>query len=60
MSQVLISSYNHIKQKRKKKIDRKSVFSYGFKIPIAANCTDVCLQNKSKYHSFHLKIWHFL
>ena len=28
-----------------------------FKIPIAANWKGVCLQNTSKPHSYHLKIW---
>ena len=36
------------------------VFFLYLYIPIAANCKDVCLQNKSKSHSFHLKIWHLL
>ena len=31
--------------------------SKGFKVPIAPNCKDVCLQNTSKSHSYHLKIW---
>ena len=30
------------------------------KVPIAANWEGVCLQNTSKPHSYHLKIWHFL
>ena len=28
-----------------------------FKVQIAANWKGVCLQNTSKSHSFHLKIW---
>ena len=27
------------------------------KVPIAANWKGVCLQNTSKPHSYHLKIW---
>ena len=27
------------------------------KVPIAANWKGVCLQNTSKLHSYHLKIW---
>ena len=27
------------------------------KVPIAANWKDVCLQNASKAHVYHLKIW---
>ena len=27
------------------------------KVPIAANWKGVCLQNRSKPHSYHLKIW---
>ena len=30
------------------------------KVPIAANWKGVCLQNTSKSHSYHLKIWHLL
>ena len=30
------------------------------KVPLAANQKDVCLQNTSKSHSHHLKIWHLL
>ena len=29
------------------------------KVPIAANWKGVCLQNTSKPHSYHLKIWDF-
>ena len=29
-------------------------FGKDFKVPIAANCKDVCLQNTSKSHSYHL------
>ena len=29
------------------------------KVPIAANLKDVCLQNTSKSHSYHLKIWDY-
>ena len=28
-----------------------------FKVPIAPNYKGVCLQNTSKPHSYHLKIW---
>ena len=31
-----------------------------FKVPIAANCKDVCLQNTSKSHSYHVKTWRLL
>ena len=31
-----------------------------FKVPIAPILNDVCLQNTSKSHSYHLKIWHLL
>ena len=31
-----------------------------FKVPIAATCKDVCLQNISKSHSYHLKIWQII
>ena len=31
-----------------------------FKVPIAPIKNDLCLQNTSKSHSHHLKIWHFL
>ena len=31
-----------------------------FKVPIAANWKDVCLQSTSKSHSYHLKIWPLL
>ena len=31
-----------------------------FKVPIAANYKGVCLQNTSKSHSYHLKIWRLL
>ena len=27
------------------------------KVPIAANWKGICLQNTSKPHSYHLKIW---
>ena len=30
------------------------------KVPIAANCKNVCLQNTSESHSYHLKIWRLL
>ena len=30
------------------------------KVPIVPNCKGVCLQNTSKFHSYHLKIWHLL
>ena len=30
------------------------------KVPIAANYKGVSLQNTSKFHSYHLKIWHLL
>ena len=30
------------------------------KVPISANWNDVCLQNTSKSHSYHLKIWYLL
>ena len=30
---------------------------FSIQVPIAANCKDVCLQNTSKSHSYHLKIW---
>ena len=30
------------------------------KVPMAANCKDVCLQNTSKSHSYHLKTWYLL
>ena len=30
------------------------------KVPIAANWKDVCLQNTSKWNSYHLKIWQLL
>ena len=32
-----------------------SVYQFMLKVPIAANCKDVCLQNTSKSHSYHLK-----
>ena len=31
-----------------------------FKVPKAANHKGVCLQNKSKFYSYHLKIWQLL
>ena len=31
-----------------------------FKVQIVANYKDVCLQNTSKSHSYHLKIWRLL
>ena len=31
--------------------------SYTIKVPIAPNYKGVCLQNTSKPHSYHLKIW---
>ena len=31
-------------------------FQNSFKVPIAPNYKDVCLQNTSKSHSYHLKI----
>ena len=33
---------------------------YNIKVPIAANQKDVCLQNTSKSHSYHLKILRLL
>ena len=38
---------------------RTSVISY-LKVPIAPNYKGVCLQNTSKSHSYHLKIWQLL
>ena len=34
--------------------------STNFKVPIASNYKGVCLQNTSKFHSYHLRIWHLL
>ena len=32
----------------------------GIKVPLAAIWNDVCLQNTSKSHSYHHKIWHLV
>ena len=38
----------------------KFLSAKSFKVPIAANWKGVCLQNTSKPHSYHLKIWWLL
>ena len=38
----------------------KAFFFNVFKVPKAPNYKGVCLQNTSKFHSYHLKIWHLL
>ena len=35
-------------------------FKRDVKVPKAAECKDVCLQNTSKSHSYNLKIWRLL
>ena len=39
---------------------KKQCKSSMIKVPIAPNYKGVCLQNTSKFHSHHLKIWHLL
>ena len=49
---MIIINANIFLKKNRKTMDLMS----HIKVPIAANCKDVCLQNTSKSHSYHLKI----
>ena len=47
-------------RERRKDCDHDLMMEDYLKVPIAANKKGVCLQNTSKSHSYHLKIWHLL
>ena len=54
-NQILCYFQKRLNKKKKKNAENKT--KNILKVSIAANQKDVCLQNTSKPHSYHLKIW---
>ena len=48
---------NHIDHSNVTERGKNIILALAIKVPIAPNWKGPCLQNKSKPHSYHLKIW---